>query len=112
MIDCAGYRVRHDKVDKTGTVTLRHNGRLHHIGVGRPYQGWRVVLLVKGLDVQVIGYDASPLRHLRLDPTKDYRLFGFWRGGAALIAQRSSPGLASWACRHRAGPVSGSSRSF
>lgn len=73
MIDCAGYRVRHDKVDKTGTVTLRHNGRLHHIGVGRPYQGWRVVLLVKGLDVQVIGYDASPLRHLRLDPTKDYQ---------------------------------------
>jgi hypothetical protein len=29
--------------------------------------GWRVVLLVGGLDVQVIGFDGSPLRHLTLD---------------------------------------------
>ena len=28
-------RIRHDRVDKTGSVTLRHNSRLHHIGVGR-----------------------------------------------------------------------------
>ncbi|MDQ1616554.1 MAG: hypothetical protein QOJ60_2493 [Actinomycetota bacterium] len=32
-------RIRHDRVDKAGSVTLRHNGRLHHIGVGRTYQG-------------------------------------------------------------------------
>ena len=29
------YWVRHDKIDKAGCVTLRVNGRLHHIGVGR-----------------------------------------------------------------------------
>ena len=28
------FRVRHDRVDKTGRVTLRHAGRLHHIGLG------------------------------------------------------------------------------
>ena len=27
-------RVRHDVVDSSGTLTLRHAGRLHHIGVG------------------------------------------------------------------------------
>jgi hypothetical protein len=29
------FRVRRDKVDITGVVTLRHNSRLHHIGLGR-----------------------------------------------------------------------------
>jgi IS30 family transposase len=29
------WRVRHDLVDSSGKVTLRHNGRLHHIGLGR-----------------------------------------------------------------------------
>jgi transposase InsO family protein len=75
-IDTTGYKVRHDKVDKKGAVTLRHKGRLHHIGVGAPYKGWRVVMLVAGLDVQVIGVDGSPLRHLTLDPTRDYQPIG------------------------------------
>jgi transposase InsO family protein len=72
-IDAAGYRVRHDKVDTSGSVTLRYRGRLHHIGIGRPYAGWRVILLVAGLDVRVVGLDGSPLRHLQLDPSKDYQ---------------------------------------
>lgn len=75
-VDTTGYKVRHDKVDKKGGVTLRHDGRLHHIGVGAPYAGWRVIMLVAGLDIQVIGFDGSPLRHLRLDPTKDYQPIG------------------------------------
>ena len=75
-IDCTGYKVRHDKVDKKGAVTLRYRGRLHHIGIGAPYKGWRVVLLIAGLDIQVIGLDGSPLRHLRLDPTKNYQPIG------------------------------------
>lgn len=32
-------RVRHDRVDKAGSVTLRHNSRLHHIGAGRTHAG-------------------------------------------------------------------------
>jgi transposase InsO family protein len=72
-IDCAGYRVRHDRIDKQGGVTLRYRGRLHHIGVGRPYRGWRVVLLVAGREVRVLGLDGSQLRRLVLDPTRDYQ---------------------------------------
>ena len=32
-------RIRHDTVDKTGSITLRHNSRLHHIGIGRTHAG-------------------------------------------------------------------------
>jgi hypothetical protein len=35
-IDVSGYRVRRDKVDRSGTVTLRFNSKLSHIGVGVP----------------------------------------------------------------------------
>ena len=72
-LDIAGYRVRRDRVDRSGAVTLRYRGRLHHIGVGRPYKGWRVILLVAGRDVQIVGEDGSPLRRLTLDPTVDYQ---------------------------------------
>ena len=73
IVDATGYRVRHDKVDKVGQVTLRYRGNLHHIGVGRPYAGWRVILLVAGREVRIIRLDGSPLRHVILDPTKDYQ---------------------------------------
>jgi transposase InsO family protein len=73
LITTAGYRVRHDKVDSAGRVTLRYKGKLHHIGIGNAYSGWRIVLLVAGLDIQVIGLDGSPLRHLTLDPSVDYQ---------------------------------------
>jgi transposase InsO family protein len=72
-IDSAGYRVRHDKVNKNGTVTLRYRGRLHHIGVGRAYAGWRVVLLVAGRNIRILGADGSPLRELTLDPNENYQ---------------------------------------
>jgi hypothetical protein len=73
IIDSAGFRVRHDKVDGSGTVTLRYRRQLHHIGVGRPYSGWRVVLLVAGKEVRIVGLDLSPLQHLVSDRTKDYQ---------------------------------------
>jgi transposase InsO family protein len=72
-IDAAGYRIRHDRVSRGGSVTLRHKGKLHHIGVGHPYTGWRVILLVAGLDVTILGLDGSPLRHLTLDPSVNYQ---------------------------------------
>src|SRR6185312_11945953 len=47
-------RVRTDRIDQVGTVTLRHNGRLHHIGVGRTHAGTYVRLLVQDLDITII----------------------------------------------------------
>ncbi len=67
-------RVRTDKVDKSGTVTLRINGRLHHIGIGRTHAGTHVRLLIQDHDITII--DAATgelLRELVLDPTRDYQ---------------------------------------
>ena len=63
-IEAAGYRVRHDKVDVGVSVTLRHKGKLHHIGIGCPYAGWRVILLVDGLDIRILCgfFSALPLQ--------------------------------------------------
>ena len=76
LIDTTGYRVRHDRIDVKGAVTIRHKGRLHHIGVGAAYKRWRVVLLVAGLEIRILSLDGTQLRRLRLDPTKDYQPMG------------------------------------
>jgi hypothetical protein len=68
------HRVRHDRVDTNGRVTLRHNGRLHHIGLGRTHARTPVVMLVADLDIHVIHATTGELlRHLTLDPTRDYQ---------------------------------------
>jgi len=69
----AGVRVRRDRIDKNGKVTLRHRTRLHHIGIGHGHRGKRVVMLIDGLDVRVLSEDGELLRHLTLDPTRDYQ---------------------------------------
>jgi transposase InsO family protein len=73
----AHNRVRSDRISKTGNVTLRTGGRLHHIGVGRTYAGTCVLLLVQDLHIRII--DAATgelLRELTLDPARDYQPTG------------------------------------
>ncbi len=69
----AGVRVRRDRIDKNGKVTLRHRTRLHHIGVGHAHKGKRVILLVDDLDVRVLSQEGELLRRLTLDPSRDYQ---------------------------------------
>lgn len=70
-------RVRADRVSKTGNLTLRHNGRLHHIGIGRTHAGTYVRLLIQDLDITVIEATTGEiLRQLVLDPTRDYQPTG------------------------------------
>ena len=70
-------RVRHDKIDKTGTVTLRHAGRLHHIRVGRTYIGTYITMLIQDLTITIIDTATGQiLRELILDPTRDYQPLG------------------------------------
>jgi len=67
------FRLRRDKVDITGVVTLRHNSRLHHIGLGRRLTGTRVLALIDGLRIRVLTEDGELLRELILDPARDYQ---------------------------------------
>ncbi|HTV99292.1 MAG TPA: integrase core domain-containing protein [Streptosporangiaceae bacterium] len=70
-------RVRTDTIGKTGTVTLRHDGRLYHIGVGRTYARTHVILLVQDLDVRIINAATGELlRQLTLDPSRNYQPTG------------------------------------
>jgi hypothetical protein len=67
-------RVRHDKIDKAGVVTLRHNGRLHHIGVGKTHAHTPVLLLVHDLHIRIVDAETGELlRELILNPHRDYQ---------------------------------------
>jgi transposase InsO family protein len=70
-------RVRTDRVDATGLVTLRHQGRLYHIGTGRAHAGTRVLLLVQDLHIRVINAGTGELiRELTLNPDRSYQPTG------------------------------------
>jgi transposase InsO family protein len=70
------FRVRRDKIDITGVVTIRHNSRLHHIGLGRRLIGTRVLVLIDGLQIRVISEDGELIRELTLDTSRDYQPHG------------------------------------
>ena len=67
------YRVRHDKIDTNGKITLRYNSRLHHIGMGRRHAATPVLILVHDLHVRILTTSGQLLRDLQLDPTRDYQ---------------------------------------
>ena len=74
-------RIRHDRIYKAGSVTIRHNGRLHHIGIGRTHAGTCVILLVQDLQIRVVNAATGELlRDLILDPTRDYQPTGAPKG--------------------------------
>ena len=78
----AEFRVRHDRVDETGAVTLRHNSRLHHIGIGRPHARTHIVMLIHDLHIRIINAATGEiLRDLTLDTTRDYQPTGKPIGG-------------------------------
>ena len=67
-------RVRRDKVDKSGKITLRYQGRLYSIGIGRTHARTRVLVLVQDLNIRIINAATGELiRELVLDPAKRYQ---------------------------------------
>jgi transposase InsO family protein len=74
-------RIRHDRIDDSGVVTLRVAGRLHHIGVGRTHARTHVLLLIHDLDIRVVNTVTGELpRELVLDPRRDYQPTGAPKG--------------------------------
>jgi transposase InsO family protein len=68
------YRIRHDKIDAAGVITIRHNSRLHHIGLSKHLRDTKVTVLIDDLDIRVLHHDTGQLiRKLVLDPTRDYQ---------------------------------------
>ncbi len=70
-------RVRTDRLDANGCVTLRHGGKLYHIGIGRTHARTHVLLLVQDLHIRVINAATGELlRELTLDPDRNYQPTG------------------------------------
>jgi transposase InsO family protein len=67
------YRVRRDRLDGGGRVTIRYLGRLRHLYVSYKHRRQPVTLLVAGPHVRVVAEDGSILRELTLDPKRDYQ---------------------------------------
>ena len=76
-IDDPHWRVRHDRVDMSGKITLRHQGRMFKIGIGRHLARTPVVCLVKDLDIRIIAAATGEiLRTLTLNTTRTYQPTG------------------------------------
>ncbi len=75
------FRVRHDKVN-AGSVTLRVDGNLHHIGLGQPLNRTPIIMLIHGYDIRVIHAATGELiRRLTINPHLRYHGTGAKRGG-------------------------------
>ncbi len=75
--DTTHYRVLHDVVDTHGKLSLRLNGRMHHLGMGIENTRTPVLKLVDGLHVRVIhAATGELLRELTIDPSRDYQPLG------------------------------------
>lgn len=71
------YRIRRDRVDNYGKVTLRYHSRLYKIGIGRQHAGTPITMLIADRDIRIITTNTGELlRHLQLDPTRTYQPTG------------------------------------
>jgi transposase InsO family protein len=70
----AHQRVRRDRVDDSGSITLRVQGRLHHIGIGRTHARTHVIILAHDLNVRIVNAATGELlRELTIDQNRDYQ---------------------------------------
>ena len=81
-VGTSNWRVRHDRIDLGGKITLRHHGHMFKIGIGRPHARTRVVCLIKDLEIRIIHATTGEiLRTLTLDTTRTYQPTGKPEGG-------------------------------
>ena len=69
----AHFRVRYDKINANGTVTLRYGSRLLHLGMGRRNAGQVVTMLVADRDVRVLNPEGVLMRRFTVDPSRNYQ---------------------------------------
>jgi transposase InsO family protein len=76
------YRLRYDRLDNKGKMSLRRAGRMHHLGVGAKHARKRVLALADDHHITVTDLTTGEIlsRHL-IDPNKTY-----WRN------QNNQPG--------------------
>ncbi|GAB3620937.1 IS481 family transposase [Glutamicibacter endophyticus] len=80
------FRIRHDRTDAAGKVTLRHDGVLHHLGVRKVNARKKVVMIIDLQEVIVVEAETRNIlsRH-KIDPSRNYwpdiqKIPGRWPG--------------------------------
>jgi hypothetical protein len=67
------YRLRYDRLDTKGKMTLRRAGRMHHLGIGTPHARKRVLALADDQHVTVIELETGEVLSTHLiQPNKTY----------------------------------------
>ena len=69
------YRIRYDRVDPRGKMSIRRAGRMHHLGIGAEHAGKRVIALADDTTITVIHLDTGEViatNEIRPDKT-------YWR---------------------------------
>jgi transposase InsO family protein len=76
------HRLRYDRLDTLGKMSLRRAGRMHHLGIGAGHARKRVLAIADDTTITVIALETGEILSTHhIDPTKTY-----WRN------QQKSPG--------------------
>lgn len=66
-------RTRSDVVDQSGKISLRRDGRMHHLGAGRAHKTRKVFLIIDAVNVIVTDYHSGEiLSEHTIEPTRAY----------------------------------------
>ena len=80
------YRLRYDHVDAGGKVSIRHAGRMHHLGIGTTHRGKEILAIADTASVTVIELRTGEVLSTHdIDPARAYwrnkqRSPGRWPG--------------------------------
>lgn len=67
------WRVRYDTIDHSGKISLRHHGRMLHLGIGRAHARTEIICLIHNNDATITTHDGTVLAEYVLNPTHDYQ---------------------------------------
>ena len=67
------YRIRYDRIDDTGKISLRRAGRMHHLGIGRKHAHTRILALADNTTITVIAlHTGEVLSTHTINPARSY----------------------------------------
>jgi transposase InsO family protein len=67
------FRLRYDRIDSTGSISLRHAGRMRHAHIGRDHAGARILALIDDQTVTVTHIDTAEIISINtIDPERGY----------------------------------------
>lgn len=68
------WRVRYDTIDHDGKITIRHSGRLLHLGIGRAHSRTEIIALIHNNDATIACQTTGEIiAEFTLDPTRGYQ---------------------------------------